>query len=62
MPLYEYRCKTCESTFEVLQSLNESDDELACPQCDSSDTAKVFAPFASLGSAKSAAACDTGST
>ncbi len=61
MPLYEYECKTCESSFEVLQSINEVDTELACPECDSFETAKVFAPFASLGTDKSAA-CDTGST
>ena len=62
MPLYEYECKTCESTFEILQSLNEADDELACPECDSFDTAKVFSAIASIGSAKSAAACCIGST
>ncbi len=61
MPLYEYQCKTCESKFEVLLSINEVSDEFGCPECDSSDTIKVFAPFASLGTEKSAA-CDTGST
>lgn len=61
MPLYEYQCKSCESKFEVLQSISEVGDELACPECDSFETAKVFAPFASLGTEKSAA-CDTGST
>ena len=61
MPLYEYQCKSCESKFEVLLSINEVSDELGCPECDSFDTTKVFAPFASLGTGKSAA-CDTGST
>ena len=61
MPLYEYLCKSCESKFEVLLSINEVSDELGCPECDSFDTTKVFAPFASLGTEKSAA-CDTGST
>ena len=61
MPLYEYQCKTCESKFEVLQGINEANDELACPDCNSLNTTKIFSLFASVGNGR-AAACDTGST
>ena len=34
MPYYEYRCDTCDETFEVFQSM--SDDPLTqCPNCSS---------------------------
>ena len=28
MPIYEYQCKTCQSKFEVLQSINADNSEL----------------------------------
>ena len=31
MPLYEYRCLTCDNLFEELQSYDA--DEPVCPQC-----------------------------
>lgn len=42
MPVYEYRCRTCDHQFEVQQSF--SDDPLTtCPQCEG-ELRKVFAP------------------
>jgi putative FmdB family regulatory protein len=42
MPVYEYRCRTCDHQFEIQQSF--SDDALtACPQCEG-ELRKVFAP------------------
>lgn len=32
MPIYEYKCKKCENTFEVLQKIN-SDPLEKCIQC-----------------------------
>jgi len=31
MPLYEYRCQTCEETFEKLQ--RQPEQEAPCPHC-----------------------------
>jgi putative FmdB family regulatory protein len=31
MPLYEYRCPTCRSTFEKLQPMNRADEPAPCP-------------------------------
>ena len=42
MPTYEYLCKDCGHTFEVVQSM--SDEPLTvCPEC-GGDLRKVFAP------------------
>ena len=31
MPIYEYRCETCDERFEEL--VRRPDDTVACPQC-----------------------------
>jgi putative FmdB family regulatory protein len=42
MPTYEYACRSCGHTFEVVQSM--SDDPLTtCPRCEG-ELRKVFAP------------------
>ena len=32
MPIYEYQCKSCEHTFELLQGLNGPQPR-KCPEC-----------------------------
>jgi len=32
MPLYEFRCRTCDETFELRRSMSESSDPATCPQ------------------------------
>lgn len=42
MPTYEYRCRACDHTFEIVQKM--SDDALTiCPEC-GGELRKVFAP------------------
>ena len=42
MPTYEYRCRDCGHTFDIVQKM--SDDPLViCPEC-GGDLRKVFAP------------------
>jgi putative FmdB family regulatory protein len=43
MPIYEYRCRNCDTTFEALV---RGDDGVACPHCSSSSLEKL--PSASL--------------
>lgn len=31
MPLYEYRCPTCDHRFELLRSFSQSDEPAICP-------------------------------
>ena len=45
MPIYEYRCKPCESTFETLVRTDRDVPE--CPSCGSIDLAKQFSVPAS---------------
>lgn len=35
MPLYEYRCPDCDTTFEERRGFAQADDPLNCPECDS---------------------------
>ena len=40
MPIYEYRCKPCDHTFETL--IRTSGDAAHCPKCGNIDVAKQF--------------------
>ena len=33
MPLYEYKCNSCEAEFEMLRWLTDRDDDVTCPKC-----------------------------
>ena len=44
MPLYEYRCRTCQHAFETLvRSWNEA---VHCPSCSGEDVDKQLSTFA----------------
>lgn len=45
MPIYEYECKTCDHTIELL--LRSSSDQPVCPECGESELEKVFSVPAS---------------
>jgi len=42
MPIYGYRCKACNHTFEVVQSVNDEPIK-DCPKCEGT-VSKVFFP------------------
>jgi putative FmdB family regulatory protein len=45
MPIYEYRCTSCETRFE--EFLSSSDKPApACPSCGATDVARVYSRFA----------------
>lgn len=48
MPLFEYECKDCRKTFEVL--VKNADDKISCPECGSKKVEKMLSHFAPLGS------------
>jgi putative FmdB family regulatory protein len=50
VPLYEYRCRDCESTFELRRSMSESNDPAPCPQ-GHANTVRLLSVFASVGAA-----------
>jgi putative FmdB family regulatory protein len=46
VPLYEYRCSTCGSRFEVLQRVGQGPEGLSCPDCGNSGVEKQYSTFA----------------
>jgi len=49
MPIYEYRCRTCGKTFEMLRTIQAADGDLECPGCRSSEVERQLSTFASGG-------------
>lgn len=47
MPLYEYKCKSCEKVFTVLSLIVEEEKEVKCPYCQSEDVKKEISAFSS---------------
>ena len=48
MPVYEYRCRTCESTFELRRPMSEASAPASCP--DGHDGAiRLLSVFAATG-------------
>ena len=58
MPIYEYRCKGCDQTFEAIVQGNQKP---ACPECGSKRLEKQFSSFAVNGGPQpvAAGACGT---
>lgn len=48
MPLYEFRCRTCESTFEVRRPMSEASDPATCPE-GHEGAVRLLSVFASVG-------------
>lgn len=47
MPLYDFRCRTCDETFEVRRPMAEADVPVMCPS-GHAETVKLLA-FAAVG-------------
>lgn len=45
MPVFEYKCSTCNSKFEVLHKSSVNQEEVICPDCNSKSTRKLFSSF-----------------
>ncbi len=48
MPLYEYHCTNCESTFEMLRPMSQSDAPAACPYCAEITGRRTISLFAAV--------------
>ena len=48
MPLYEYRCRTCDTRFEVRRSMSDAALPAACPD-GHVDTLRLLSTFATVG-------------
>ena len=47
MPIYEYRCRHCNNSFEEL--VLSSREVVTCPECESKKVEKRLSVFSSLG-------------
>lgn len=53
MPLYEYRCRTCDVRFDVRRAVADADADATCP-AGHEGAVRLLAAFAATGSARSA--------
>ena len=54
MPVYDYICKDCQKSFELVLTLAEHDkDKIACPECGSKNVEQDAATFFAVTSKKS---------
>lgn len=53
MPLYEFRCRTCDTTFDLRRSMSEANDPAECPS-GHPGAVRLLSVFASTGAASSA--------
>jgi len=49
MPIYEYKCESCEHTFEKLV-LGSKDQDIQCPKCGSLEVKKLLSSINFSGS------------
>ena len=47
MPIYEYRCKKCDTVFETFVSSISDADKVVCKKCQSKKVEKQISTFAS---------------
>jgi len=53
MPIYEYKCKNCNTVFEKFQSIGSNSENLVCPECGAPRPERIFSAFAAKGTSVS---------
>ena len=61
MPIYEYKCRKCGTTFEMLQNMNEDNNKIQCPRCRAAKPERIISLFSSVSTPTSGGMCDTNS-
>jgi len=57
MPIYEYECRECRSSFELFM---RSDTKIACPSCESTKVVRKLSMFAAHMGREAIPECATG--
>jgi len=65
MPVFDYRCTECETTYDVYHRGKEMADDIFCPKCGSKQAKKLMsAPMVAVGSShhsqSGGGSCDSG--
>lgn len=42
MPIYDYECKSCRTTFDVFHKVREVQEDIVCPSCGSSEHIRLI--------------------
>ncbi|MBK8027223.1 MAG: zinc ribbon domain-containing protein [Chloroflexi bacterium] len=50
MPVYDYHCAHCNSSFPVRKQISELDSPTACPECQSTETQRLISLVAIFSS------------
>ncbi|SEM32088.1 putative regulatory protein, FmdB family [Syntrophus gentianae] len=59
MPIYEFRCKSCEKVFEVLFFSISEKREVLCPDCNSDQVEKLMSVFGGTFGGTSSSSCSS---
>ncbi|PON18870.1 hypothetical protein C2W62_05735 [Candidatus Entotheonella serta] len=62
MPIFEYQCIDCLTTFERLILRTENATAPVCPQCSGDNTAKQFSTFSTQSGSTQSGSTQSGST
>ncbi len=62
MPIYEYQCTECHTTFEKLRPMSQADAPAPCLQCGSSRTSRAISLFAAISKSSDGATRAIGGT
>jgi len=60
MPVFEYKCKECNTKFDVLHKSSVNVEEVICPKCSSTKNQKLFSSFSASGFSSSGSTCESG--
>lgn len=52
MPLYEYRCAECHTTFAKLRPMSQADAPAPCAACGSSATSRAISLFSAISKSR----------
>lgn len=52
MPIYEFKCASCNKRFEKLCSIGDNGEKLSCPKCGATGPSRVMSGFTAKGAGK----------
>ena len=53
MPVYEFACRDCQKTFEIVRPMSESSASITSPQCGSTKVERLWSSVFAVTSKKS---------